>query len=138
MQRLTQIMTAVKGIWAGMGIRNENGEIFRSRTGRITTSPHTVFIHGEHNKDTRHSPDGVTKNQIDHNAISIKQSSSFLDVRNRHGVDIDSDPRPVVAAVLLKAVAQPTKATITMLAKPSYYIAYSIAYSRALPPKIQA
>lgn len=57
----------------GLGVRNENGEKFLEFCqDNDLTIEGTLFIHGEHHKYTWKSPDGVTKNQIDHVAISPK------------------------------------------------------------------
>ncbi|KAL4717965.1 hypothetical protein ACJJTC_013004 [Scirpophaga incertulas] len=87
----------------GLGTRNENGELFLEfcQTNDLTIGG-TLFIHGDHHKYTWNSPDGVTKNQIDHLAISSIWRTSLLDVRNRRGADIDSDHHLVVAEVRLK------------------------------------
>ncbi|KAL4703304.1 hypothetical protein ACJJTC_006667 [Scirpophaga incertulas] len=62
----------------------------------------TLFIQGDHHRYTWNSPDGVTKNQSDHLAISSTWRTSLLDVCNRRGADIDSDHHLVVAEVRLK------------------------------------
>nr|XP_021199035.2 LINE-1 retrotransposable element ORF2 protein [Helicoverpa armigera] len=97
----------------GMGVRNGNGERFLEfcQDNDLTIGG-TLFIHGDHHKYTWNSPDGITKNQIDHLAISSKWRSSLLDVRNRRGADIDSDHHLVVAEVRLKvAVARAASST---------------------------
>ncbi|KAL4707292.1 hypothetical protein ACJJTC_019830 [Scirpophaga incertulas] len=82
----------------GPGTRNENGELFLEfcQANDLTIGG-TLFIHGDHHKYTWNSPDGITKNQIDHLAISSTWRTSPLDVRNRRGADIDSDHHLVVA-----------------------------------------
>ncbi|KAJ8717892.1 hypothetical protein PYW07_005822 [Mythimna separata] len=94
----------------GLGVCNDNGDRFIDFCqNHDLTIGGTLFIHGDHHKYTWNSPDGVTKNQIDHLAISSKWRSSLLDVRNRRGADIDSDHHLVVAEVRLKvAVARAT------------------------------
>ncbi|XP_063547687.1 probable cationic amino acid transporter [Cydia strobilella] len=92
----------------GLGVRNENGERFLEFClENDLTIGGTLFIHGEHHNYTWNSPDGVTKNQIAHLAIS----SSLLDVRNRRGADIDSDHHLVVAEVRLKNKKHSTRNT---------------------------
>ncbi|XP_022838074.1 uncharacterized protein LOC111365110 [Spodoptera litura] len=87
----------------GLGVCNENGERFiEFCQNHDLTIGGTLFIHGDHHKYTWTSPDGVTRNQIDHIAISSKWRSSLLDVRNRRGADIDSDHHLVVAEIRLK------------------------------------
>ncbi|CAH2098177.1 unnamed protein product [Euphydryas editha] len=90
----------------GLGVRNENGERFLEfcQNNDLTIGG-TLFIHRDHHKYTWNSPDGDTKNQIDHLAISSKWRTSLLDVRNRRGADIDSDHHLVVAEVRLKVSA---------------------------------
>ncbi|XP_062532962.1 craniofacial development protein 2-like [Bombyx mori] len=78
---------------------NENGELFGDH-GLVIGG--TLFKHKECHKVTWISPDGKTKNQIDHVAISKTWRSSLLDVRNKRGADIDSDHHLVVAEVRLK------------------------------------
>ncbi|XP_045514082.1 craniofacial development protein 2-like [Pieris brassicae] len=92
----------------GLGVRNENGERFiEFCQHHDLTIGGTLFIHRDVHKYTWNSPDGSTKNQIDHLAISSKWRSSLLDVRNRRGADIDSDHHLVVAKMRLKiAVAR--------------------------------
>ena len=58
----------------------------------------SLFSHKDVHKYTWVSPDGRTKNQIDHITISRKWRSSLLDVRSKRGADINSDH------ILLKAV----------------------------------
>lgn len=90
----------------GLGVRNENGERFLEfcQSNDLTIGG-TLFIHGDHHKYTWNSPDGITKNQIDHLAISSTWRTSLLDVRNRRGADIDSDHHLLVAEVRLKVSA---------------------------------
>ncbi|CAH2099415.1 unnamed protein product [Euphydryas editha] len=89
-----------------LGVRNENGERFLEfcQNNDLTIGG-TLFIHRDHHKYTWNSPDGNTKNQIDHLAISSKWRTSLLDVRKRRGADIDSDHHLVVAEVRLKVSA---------------------------------
>lgn len=97
----------------GLGVCNENGERFVELCqNQDLIIGGTLFIHGDQHKYTWTSPDGITKNQIDHLAISAKWRSALLDVRNRRGADIDSDHHLVVAEVRLKvAVAHTVEKT---------------------------
>ncbi|XP_062532890.1 uncharacterized protein LOC134201663 [Bombyx mori] len=87
------------GQYGATGTINENGELFGDH-GLVIGG--TLFKHKECHKVTWISPDGKTKNQIDHVAISKTWRSSLLDVRNKRGADIDSDHHLVVAEVRLK------------------------------------
>ena len=62
----------------------------------------TLFKHREIHKYTWTSPDGKTKNQIDHIMINKKWRTSLLDVKTKRGADIASDHELVVAKVKLK------------------------------------
>ncbi|CAG4943626.1 unnamed protein product [Colias eurytheme] len=106
----------------GMGTLNENGQRFLEfcQNNDLTIGG-TLFIHRDHHKYTWNSPDGITKNQIDHLAISSKWRSSLLDVRNRRGADIDSDHHLVVAEIRIK-IATHRKRTRTVKASRRYDI----------------
>ncbi|KAH8339608.1 hypothetical protein KR067_003207 [Drosophila pandora] len=62
----------------------------------------TVFPHREVHKYTWTSPDGNTRNQIDHLCISKRWRRSLRDVRNRKGASIDSDHELVVGEISIK------------------------------------
>ena len=62
----------------------------------------TIFKHKEIHKYTWTSPDGHTKNQIDHIMINKKWRTSLLDVKTKRGADIASDHELLVAKIRLK------------------------------------
>jgi hypothetical protein len=87
----------------GLGVKNENGELFIDFCMVIGG---TMFIHKRIYKITWESPDGVTKNQIDHITISNKWKKSLLNVRSYRGADIDSGHHLVIADESSKSQAQ--------------------------------
>jgi hypothetical protein len=87
----------------GLGVKNENGELFIdfcTQNGLVIGG--TMFVHKRIHKITWESPDGVTKNQIDHISISNKWKKSLLNIRSYCGADIDSDHHLVMAEVKMK------------------------------------
>ena len=85
----------------GTGTISANGELFTEfclENDLIIGG--SLFPHKEIHKYTWVSPNGRTKNQIDHIAVSRKWRSSLLDVRTQRGADINTDH------VLLKATLQ--------------------------------
>ncbi|XP_070132539.1 craniofacial development protein 2-like [Drosophila bipectinata] len=62
----------------------------------------TVFPHKEIHKYTWTSPNGHTRNQIDHICISRKWRRSIMDVRNRRSASIDSDHELIIGELLIK------------------------------------
>lgn len=76
---------------------NNNGSRtveFAASHGLVVKS--TWFQHKNIHKATWISPDGVTRNQIDHVLIEGRHFSSILDVRSFRGADCDSDHMLVV------------------------------------------
>ena len=76
----------------GRGVRNENGERlceFCEMNGLVITG--TIFPHKQIHKATRTSPNGRTKNQIDHTMIVKEYRSSVMDTVVRRGADVGSD-----------------------------------------------
>jgi hypothetical protein len=71
---------------------NENGSLvidFAASRNMVVSS--TYFEHKNIHKATWESPDGRTKNQIDHVLIDGRHCSNVLDVRSCRGPNIDSD-----------------------------------------------
>lgn len=62
----------------------------------------TLFPHKDIHKYTWTSPDGKTRNQIDHICISKEWRTSLLNVKNRRGAILDTDHHLVIAEVRLK------------------------------------
>lgn len=62
----------------------------------------TKFPHKNIHKYTWQSPDGVTRNQIDHILINKRFLSSLIDVRTMRSADIYSDHQLVVASITIK------------------------------------
>ena len=87
----------------GLGIRNENGERFLELCmENDLVIGGTIFQHKKIHKETWISPDGKTKNQIDHVAINHRWRTSLQDVKAIRGADIDSDHHLVLCKLRLK------------------------------------
>nr|XP_042902467.1 uncharacterized protein LOC122270164 [Parasteatoda tepidariorum] len=92
------------------GERNENGELFVSLCELNSLNiGGSRFKHREIHKCTWTSPDGRTKNQIDHIAINNKFRSSLRDVRAMRGADVGSDHYLILAILKLKLRKSPKK-----------------------------
>ncbi|XP_043069375.1 uncharacterized protein [Drosophila bipectinata] len=72
----------------------------------------TVFPHKEIHKFTWTSPNGHTRNQIDHICISRKWRRSMMDVRNRRSATIDSDHELIIGELLIKLSHTVNRTTI--------------------------
>ncbi|XP_073815949.1 uncharacterized protein [Musca autumnalis] len=88
----------------GLGdIRNENGDRLVDFCARHRLFiGGTKFAHKNIHKYTWESPDGHTRNQIDHILISKLFLGSLMDVKTRRGADIDSDHMLLVATLRLR------------------------------------
>ena len=100
----------------GLGTVNDNGE----RPERLKefcdfnemVISGTVFPHKEIHKQTWVSPDGRTKNQIDHTLVNRKFRTSVLDTKAMRSTDVASDQYLVRSTIRLKLKRAPaTKST---------------------------
>ena len=96
----------------GLGTRNDNGGRFLDlAVENNLVIGGTVFRHKDIHKVTWNSPDGRTKNQIDHIAINRRWRSSLLDVKAIRGGDIGSDHNLVLSKIRLKLKKTTQKTT---------------------------
>ncbi len=87
----------------GLGVINDNGERFCELcTNNNLVIGGTIFPHKRIHKETWTSPDGITKNQIDHFTINKKWRNSLQDVRVYRGADVHSDHNLLVGTLKLK------------------------------------
>jgi hypothetical protein len=87
----------------GIGTRNENGELlleFCLNNDMVVGG--TLFQHKNIHKYTWTTPDGQTRNMIDHIMINRKWVKSMQDCRSYRGADIFSDHELVVSKIKLK------------------------------------
>ena len=87
----------------GVGDRNNNGERFADmclENGLVIGG--TVFQHKNIHKLTWNSPDGRTRNQIDHICINQKWRGSMRDVKAIRGADVGSDHHLMLCKLKLK------------------------------------
>ena len=81
-------------------ITNDNGlRLITFAASRSSVIRSTCFPHRRIHLQTWNSPDGVTKNQIDHVLCDIRHATSILDVRSMRGANIDSDHHLVQARI---------------------------------------
>ena len=87
----------------GCGEMNQNGFLSTEfcQTQNLVIGG-SIFPHKGIRKLTWTSPNGVTKNQIDHITIDRRFRRSLKDVTVRRGADVGSDHELVVANILLK------------------------------------
>lgn len=79
---------------------NDNGlRLITFAASRNLVVSSTFFPHLNIHKITWNSPDGITRNQIDHVLTDRRHSSSVLDVRSMRGANIDSDHHLIRARV---------------------------------------
>lgn len=90
----------------GLGTLNNNGERLKEicHEYRLVIG-RTIFPHKNIHKYTWTSPDGPTRNQIDHICISQKWKQSLLDVRAWRGVDVQSDHILITCDLRLRITA---------------------------------
>lgn len=90
----------------GIGIANDNGDRFAELcTSHDFVIGGTIFNHKDIHKQTWYSPDGITRNQIDHISINRKWRQSLLDVRVYRGAEIYSDHKLLVGIIKIKLAA---------------------------------
>lgn len=86
-----------------LGVINENGEMFADFCAQNSLMiGGSMFPHKRIHKETWTSPDGQTKNQIDHITIDKKWRHSLLDVRAMRGADVGSDHMLVRGKIKIK------------------------------------
>lgn len=87
----------------GMGTRNDNGERFIGLCQEFNlVIGGSLFPHKDIHKYTWTSPDGQTKNQIDHICIRQRWRTSLMDIRTKRSADMDSDHELIIASIKLK------------------------------------
>ncbi|EJU6350860.1 endonuclease/exonuclease/phosphatase family protein, partial [Salmonella enterica] len=81
-------------------ITNDNGlRLISFAAARSSVIRSTCFPHRRIHLQTWISPDGATKNQIDHVLCDIRHGTNILDVRTMRGANIDSDHHLVQARI---------------------------------------
>ena len=85
------------------GERSDNGARFVSHCEvNDLAIVSTMFPHKDIHKYTWTSPDGATRNQIDHIAVNGRFKRSVMDVRTFRAADVDSDHNLLVGTLKLK------------------------------------
>ena len=99
-------LTTVMGKNALDSVRNNNGErlVDFCITNQLFIGG-SRFPHKNIHKYTWTSPDGRTKNQIDHVMVNKKFLTSLQDVRTMRGADVHSDHQLVIAQFQIKPAA---------------------------------
>ena len=90
------------------GDRNENGKrlcVFCEMNGLVITG--TISLHKEIHKATWTSPNGRTKNQIDHSVVAKEYRSSVMDIVVRRSADVGSGHYLVETRLKLKLKRNP-------------------------------
>jgi hypothetical protein len=91
-------------------ICNDNGvKVVNFATSKNLVVGSAMFHHCNIHKYTWTSPEGKTRNQIDHVLIDRRRHSSILDVRSFRGADCDTD-RSLVAAKVRERLAASKRA----------------------------
>lgn len=87
----------------GLGEMNNNGErLYQLCSENDLVIGGTTFQHRDVHKYTWTSPDGKTRNQIDHLIINRKWRRSLQDVKTKRGADVGSDHQLVIGKLCLK------------------------------------
>ena len=90
----------------GIGDRNENGSrLLECCVDNELVVTGTIFQHKNIHKHTWNSPDGKTKNLIDHILVNRKWIKSVRDTRSFRGADVGSDHNLVICNVKLSLKA---------------------------------
>ena len=90
----------------GIGDRNENGSrLLECCVNNELVVTGTIFQHKNIYKHTWNSPDGKTKNMIDHILVNRKWLKSVKDTRSFRGADVGSDHNLVICNVKLSLKA---------------------------------
>ncbi|KAK2705018.1 hypothetical protein QYM36_017163 [Artemia franciscana] len=91
----------------GLGQINKNGALLADfALSNDLVVGGTLFEHKNVHKYTWTSPDGSTRNQIDHFLIARRWCTSLLDVRGYRGADAQSDHMLMIAHIQIKLCAQ--------------------------------
>ena len=87
----------------GLGAKNEGGKrLIELCVNNDLFIGGSAFAHKDIHQYTWTSPDGNTRNQIDHVCIIKRWRRSLLDVRTRRGADVASDHELVISKIKVK------------------------------------